>query len=367
VLAVDSEALWYLTRGSGLVSLLLLTFVAVLGIAQVQQLVTAGRPQFVVAGLHRNVSLLAVVFIGIHVATTVVDSYAPIGWLDAVIPFRSAYRPIWLGLGALAFDLLLAVMLTSLLRRRLRYGTWKAVHWLAYACWPIAFVHGLGTGTDGSTTWVLAVDAICLVAIVGALGWRLGTARTASPARRIVAAAATLAVVAVIVGWAFAGPASAGWARRAGTPDDLLAAGDQPGSPGAPTTAAPAGPSAIPVPFSDQLDATLDEESPAGGSNSLVIDGTITGDVAGQLHLELSGPPARGGGLRLASGQLTLGPPTDPTQASGQVTSLRGNTVTASVTDAAGGSMTVTINLQLDPRADRATGTVTGARPTTGG
>jgi hypothetical protein len=367
MLAVDGEALWYLTRGTGVVSLVLLTVVVVLGIAQVQQLAAAGRPQFVVSGLHRNASLLAVVFIAVHVATTVLDGYAPIGWLDAIIPFRSPYRPVWLGLGALAFDLLLAVVITSLLRRHLRYPTWKAVHWLAYACWPVAFVHGLGTGSDGATTWVLALDAICLALVAAAIGWRIGTAHTTSPAGRIGAAALALGLVAAIVGWAFAGPASAGWAARAGTPSDLLAASSPSDPSSSPADPAPATSSTLPLPFSDQLDATVQEQTQRNGTTDITVDGTVTGGFDGDLHLELTGPATTSGGLRLQSGEISLGPPTDPTQWSGQVTSLRGSTVLAAVTDAAGDRAAVTVVLQLDPRSDRATGTVTGDHPRPGG
>ena len=105
-------------------------------------------PRFLVAGLHRNLTLLAIAFVVVHVVTTVADGYAPIRLVDAVVPFVSAYRPIWLGLGAVAFDLLLALIVTSLLRARVGLRLWRAVHWLAYAAWPLALVHGLGTGSD---------------------------------------------------------------------------------------------------------------------------------------------------------------------------------------------------------------------------
>src|SRR5579862_3085896 len=118
------------------------------------------------AALHKNVSLLAVVFLGIHIATTVVDGFAPIGWADAVLPFHSPYRPLWLGLGALATDLLLAVVVTSLLRGRIGYRAWKAVHWAAYACWPVAVLHGMGTGTDTRLGFVLLLYFACLAAVL---------------------------------------------------------------------------------------------------------------------------------------------------------------------------------------------------------
>ncbi|HEX6678725.1 MAG TPA: ferric reductase-like transmembrane domain-containing protein [Actinomycetes bacterium] len=183
----STRALWYLTRGSGAVALLLLTATVVLGITNSARWASARWPRFVTERLHRNLSLLVLVFLVLHVATTVVDGYVPIRWLDAVVPFGSSYRPLWLGLGAVALDLLLAVLVTSLLRARLGHRTWRAVHWLAYGCWPVALVHGLGTGSDAGRAWMLAVDVAAAVAVLAAVWWRLGAAPSAP-----VAAAAPL-------------------------------------------------------------------------------------------------------------------------------------------------------------------------------
>ncbi|GIL27927.1 ferric reductase-like transmembrane domain-containing protein [Actinocatenispora comari] len=158
-------ALWYATRGTGVVALLLLTGTVLLGLLGPLRTASPRWPRFVVGGLHRNLSLLAVAFVGAHVATSVLDTYAGIGWWDAIVPFGSVYRPFWLGLGAVAFDLLLAVIVTSLLRGRIRYRWWRAVHWLSYACWPLAIVHAWGTGTDAGGGWVLASTLGCLAAV----------------------------------------------------------------------------------------------------------------------------------------------------------------------------------------------------------
>src|SRR5262249_56314980 len=117
--------------------------------------------RFVIDGIHRRVSILAVAFLVIHILTSVLDSFAPIGLLDAVIPFHGSYRPFWLGLGALAFDLLLAVLITSLVRARVGYGTWRAIHWLADACWPVALLHGLGTGSHASRRCLMLIVLGC--------------------------------------------------------------------------------------------------------------------------------------------------------------------------------------------------------------
>jgi sulfoxide reductase heme-binding subunit YedZ len=171
----STPALWYLTRGSGIVTLVLLTATVVLGLTTSARWATPWWPRFVTEGLHRNLSLLVLVFLALHVLTTVVDGYAPIRWLDAVVPFGSAYKPVWLGLGAVALDLLVAVAVTSLVRARLGHRTWRAVHWLAYACWPVALLHGLAIGSDTRQAWMLAVDAIAAGSALAALWWRLGT------------------------------------------------------------------------------------------------------------------------------------------------------------------------------------------------
>src|ERR1700761_5717467 len=111
-----STAYWYLTRATGVVSLLLLTLVVALGVIDVSRIASPYWPRFLVDGVHRRASMLALVFLAIHILTSVLDTYAPISLADAIIPFHSAYRPFWLGLGATAFDLLLAVLITSLLR-----------------------------------------------------------------------------------------------------------------------------------------------------------------------------------------------------------------------------------------------------------
>lgn len=168
-------ALWYASRAGGLVSLLLLTGTVVLGICEVQRVATTGWPRFVFALLHRNIALLTMVFLAVHVSTAIIDPYAGIGWLDAVVPFSSVYHPFWLGLGAVALDLLLALVLTSLLRPRISHRSWRAVHWAAYACWPVAVAHGVGIGgADIRLGWVVALAVGCVLGVVAALIWRIG-------------------------------------------------------------------------------------------------------------------------------------------------------------------------------------------------
>jgi sulfoxide reductase heme-binding subunit YedZ len=171
--AASSQALWFLSRGSGLVLLVLFSCVVVLGVAQ--RLGSAPRrlPRFVVAELHRTLALFAVALLALHVVTAILDPYVSIGWLATFIPFVSPYRTLWIGLGTLAVDLGGAVLITSLIRRRLGFRAWRAVHWLAYLAWPVAFVHSLTAGNDLGMPWVALIEWGSLAMVVTAALARL--------------------------------------------------------------------------------------------------------------------------------------------------------------------------------------------------
>jgi methionine sulfoxide reductase heme-binding subunit len=202
--------------------LLLLTAAVVLGIVDVRRLSSPTWPRFVVDALHRNVALLAMVFLVLHILTAVLDSFASISLLDAIVPFAGSYRPFWLGLGAVAFDMLIAVMVTSLLRQRIGYASWRAVHWLTYASWPIALVHGLGTGSDVHGVWLLAISVLCLLAVLVAVIVRVADGWP-DHLRLRGAALGGLAVFALFLAiWIPTGPLGSEWARRSGTPAALL-------------------------------------------------------------------------------------------------------------------------------------------------
>jgi len=170
---MTDAVLWYTTRGAGAVTLILLSAVVALGLLTSARFQPAGWPRLLTAGLHRNLSLTAVAFLVLHVVTAVTDPFTGLGWMAAVVPFASWYRPFWLGLGTVAAELAAALVASSLLRRRIGYRAWRAVHWLAYACWPVAVVHGLGTGTDAGAGWMLVIELLCGGAVAAALTHRL--------------------------------------------------------------------------------------------------------------------------------------------------------------------------------------------------
>lgn len=171
-----TNALWYLGRGFGVSALTLFTLTLVLGIATRSGRPLPGLPRFAVTTVHRTTSLSALLFLTLHVGTLLFDPYAQLRLINIVVPFAASYRPLWQGLGTVAADLVLIVIVSSLLRHRLGLRVWRTLHWAAYLCWPVAIAHALGNGTDRGTGWLLAVVASCVVVVVGAVGWRLASA-----------------------------------------------------------------------------------------------------------------------------------------------------------------------------------------------
>jgi predicted ferric reductase len=217
VVVTSSTPLWYATRATGLVALVLLTGGMCAGLLTSVRFEVTGWPRFVTLALHRNLSLVALAFTVLHVLTTVLDSFVSIPLIDAFIPFIGSYRPFWLGLGAVSFDLMLALVITSLLRARMSLRSWRLVHWSAYACWPVAVVHGLGTGTDTPLSWVLALTVLCVLPVVVLTLWRLALSWRQRP--RWVATGVAGVLLAVILGaaWLQAGPLAPHWSTRSGT------------------------------------------------------------------------------------------------------------------------------------------------------
>jgi sulfoxide reductase heme-binding subunit YedZ len=220
--ASGGSAYWYLTRSTGGVALLLLTIAIAIGVVDVRRWSTPRWPRFLVDSLHRNVSLLAMVFLVLHILTSVLDSFAPISLLDAFVPFTGSYRPLWLGLGAVSFDLLIAVTLTSMLRQRVGFASWRAIHWLTYASWPIALLHGFGTGSDVKAGWLMAISVGCLVAVLAVVLVRVIPGWGERVGLRSAALGGAGGFSLFLLLWLPGGPLGSEWARRSGTPSSLL-------------------------------------------------------------------------------------------------------------------------------------------------
>lgn len=348
--------LWYLTRGSGVVALLLLTASIVLGVVSSLGWRTGSWPRFAVNAVHRNLTLLAIGFVVVHVVTTVLDTYAPVSLVAAVVPFASPYRPVWLGLGAVAFDLLLALVISSLARGWIPARAWRAVHWSAYAAWPVALLHSFGTGSDARVGWFTVLGVACLGTVAAAVAVRAVQAR--GPVRLGGLAAAVAVPVAVLV-WYHAGPAQHGWAKRSGTPSALLASKRvrvlRP-------AAAAAAPSTPPRSFVSALSGRLSQSPAPNGEVTIHLILTLRGGPRGAARLDLQGVPGDGGVSMTASG-VSFVPATTRAVYAGKVVALNGSRVVADVRDAAGDRLQLGFQLQIDPTSQAVSG-VAVASPT---
>ncbi len=350
--AGNAKTFWYLTRGTGIVALLLLTASVALGVLTTSRWRTPRWPRFALSAVHRNLTLLTLVFIVVHVVTTVLDGYAPIRLVDAVVPFVSAYRPVWLGLGAVAFDLLLALVVSSLLRARLGYRLWRQIHWLAYASWPVALVHALGSGSDARAGFMLLAGFGSLAIVALAVLARVAITPGRQLPARAGAVIAALVTPLAIVGWYQSGPAKHGWAKRAGTPATLLA-----------TRRTTARRVAVVQPVRTSFTATLagriTESTDANGLVDVVITGKLNRGRVGAVRIDLRGEPLQGGVSMTASG-VSYVPAGTRIVYDGSVTTLNGQDVVAQV---AAGSTQVRLlfSLNIDAAAGTVSGTVRGA------
>jgi sulfoxide reductase heme-binding subunit YedZ len=181
---MTQSALWYLGRGSGIVSLALLTLVMALGVVTRAGRPLPGLPRFAVAALHRTASLLAVVFLAVHIVTLSLDKDSKVRWFSSVVPFTSHFRPLWIGLGALGCDLIVALVATSLLRARIGPRVWRAIHWTAYLMWPLAMAHTIGSGTDVTNPLMIGFLVGCGGVVAAMVAWRVSTDFLDNPTRR---------------------------------------------------------------------------------------------------------------------------------------------------------------------------------------
>jgi methionine sulfoxide reductase heme-binding subunit len=212
--------LWFIDRSSGEVTIVLMSAVMVVGI--IRAALPAAYP-FLVEGLHTNLALLTIAFGALHVFTAILDPFASLGPLDALVPFLSTYRATWLGLGVISGYLYGLAIVTSWPARRLRREWWVWLHRGIYLAWALALIHALATGSDARNAVFLVLNAVAVAGVLVAfLAWRVTEGW-----RRLPAVWAALAVVAVLAVagfgvWAVKGPLQSGWAKTSGTPPNLL-------------------------------------------------------------------------------------------------------------------------------------------------
>jgi methionine sulfoxide reductase heme-binding subunit len=191
---------WYVARAAGIAAYLLVTVSVLLGLTMAGKKTFPRWPRFVVEDVHRFVGLLVGSFVVIHVLTIAIDAWLPFSIGAIILPLLSRYRPVWVALGIVAAELLLALAFTNHYRNRLPYRVWRRAHYLNFAVWGAATLHGVGSGTDRSAPWALALFALATASVGGALVWRLLRVRSAARRALPLAGLAAAGVATLVVG-----------------------------------------------------------------------------------------------------------------------------------------------------------------------
>lgn len=172
---------WYILRGTGTVLVVLLTLATALGVMSTARAGSAVWPRFATQALHRNVSLLAVAMLAVHTVIAVINESAEVAWYEAFLPRLGDWtgyweeKGIWIALGIIASDLIIVIVFISLLRHRMPYRFWLALHVASYASWAIGVLHGVGIGTDATTSWGMGVTVASVGVVAAAAVIRLTT------------------------------------------------------------------------------------------------------------------------------------------------------------------------------------------------
>ena len=189
----SSPAIWYAARASGVAAYVVLSLVVCLGLTLGGKAQSRRWPRFSVEDVHRFGGLLVGSLLGVHILAIAADSFLPFSLTQLLVPFTSTYRPLWTGLGIAATELLVALAITNHYRKRLPYSFWRKAHYLNFAVWGLASVHGLMSGTDRGTVWLAVLYGISVASVVTLLVWRF----SASTQRSRIATTGAVTVIAL--------------------------------------------------------------------------------------------------------------------------------------------------------------------------
>jgi DMSO/TMAO reductase YedYZ heme-binding membrane subunit len=369
---------WDVARAGGFTAYVLLTLSVALGLMLTMQWQSAGRwPRLINSELHNFLTLLSLIFVGVHVLAVWLDPFTRFGWSEVFIPFVSHYRPLWMALGIVALYLGLAIGLSTWLRPLIGYEWWRRLHVLTLVCYGLVTVHGIATGSDTRTWWAVLIYLGSALAIGAMLLFRL--LEPATPRGRAHPVWASLVAGTLVVGgfWTLLGPLQSGWNASANNGNGSgarIAIANTTTTPtaGSSGNASSANASAFSSAFSAQVRGRFSQRGPDGNGTVLYeIQGTLQNGAAGLLDVRLSGQDDGSGSVSITSTQVTLGPSDNPTLYTGQVTQLQSDgyrwNIAATLTESGAASQTLGITLSLRVSNSAASGSIQGTPGGAGG
>ena len=297
-MSLSHTLLWEFSRVGGMVAYLLASASVCLGLLLSLKVRSRSWPRFVTDGLHRHVTLVSLIFIGLHSLTVWLDPFTAFTPAEVLVPFTTHYRPLWIGLGIVASYLMIAVWASEWVRPHVGYAWWRRFHYTAFAVFVLGTLHGIGAGSDTRTWWGIAIYAAAVGTTVGLLTWRIWVAVTAQ--RRVAILMALGGATLALAVWTLALPLQAGWnaiANNGNGNGQVLATATR-----------------LSLPFVDQFSASLNS---AGNG----VDGALSGAYPGLLHigldsavvqLRLTGAPGCSGTVTAGDGRRLVGTCTTP-------------------------------------------------------
>jgi DMSO/TMAO reductase YedYZ heme-binding membrane subunit len=349
-----SAITWDTARAGGFAAYILLSVAVAVGLVLKNRWQTPKWPRLITNELHGYLSLLALVFIAVHVLAVLVDPFTRFGLAEVLVPFVSHYRPVWMGLGIVALYLLLAVWVSSRLRTRIGHTAWRRIHVLAYGVYGAATIHGLGTGSDTRSLWAPMVYASSVI-VVGALaGRRLLVPVARGQRRRPVLAAVGGGLLVVAAAWTVAGPLAAHWGARAGGTSGNHQASAQARRDVSAGAARPRL-GAVDTPFRADFSGSVNiQPMDSAGRVTIRIDGALRGGTRDHLEIYIQGIPLQQGGVAMQQSRVRMGAETALYE--GEIVGLHGSQLVASLH-----SNTQDIRLAIDLDLSRPDGVVTGS------
>jgi DMSO/TMAO reductase YedYZ heme-binding membrane subunit len=290
--------IWYVVRASGFVAYGLVTLAIVLGLLLSQRVQSPGHwPRAVNQELHQFTLLLAAIFTAVHGLSAWIDPFTRFHWFEVLVPFSSHYRPLWMAFGIIGMYLGIALAVSTWLRPRLGYRTWRAFHYMAYLVFVLVTLHGLGTGSDTRTGWALVIYAVSVGLVASLTVWRL-----LSPAgrgkRHGRAVAGVLGSVGALALFAVLGPLQPGWNAIANNGH---------GS-GSRVPVAPVARSAVAESLMASVTGTIQEAKQAGGYLAIDLLAKIPGHTGGTLAIQLHALPTLDGSAVVQGGRVLWEP-----------------------------------------------------------
>lgn len=115
---------------------------------------------------HASVATTGLVLLGVHLGLLLVDRFMPFSPSDLLVPMSSTYRPVAITVGIVAMYAIVAIVVTSWLRKRIGTTWWRRVHLLAVPAFTLALLHGILAGTDTEQPWMFALYAATGLTVV---------------------------------------------------------------------------------------------------------------------------------------------------------------------------------------------------------